>query len=78
MSWKRRKLNVCEEYVGDVFFGNDDHSELNNYMYKEDVIESVRRERELKELRKREKKRRSSYFGQCFDFFALLRALFHL
>ncbi|BAT91250.1 hypothetical protein VIGAN_06256500 [Vigna angularis var. angularis] len=76
MSWERRKLNVCD--LGDVFYGYEDYMELNEIMYNEDVIESMRRVRESKEERKREKKRSSSFFGQCFSFLRLLRSCFKL
>ncbi|KAK7341168.1 hypothetical protein VNO80_24093 [Phaseolus coccineus] len=58
----------------DVLYGNDDHREMNDSMYKEDVIESMRREQESKDLKRREKNCCYSYFLSCFGFFALLRA----
>jgi len=59
----------------DVFYGNDDHREMNDSMYKEDVIESMRREQESKDLKKRREKNCCySYFLSCFNFFTLLRA----
>jgi len=61
----------------DVFYGNDDHREMNDYMYKEDVIESMRRERESKDLKRREKNRCYSYFLSCLEFLTLLRGFLH-
>lgn len=71
------------ERLGDVFYGDDDIVEINALMYKEDVIESMRRARELKELGKIEKRRRSSFFNRCFEFltpcfFQLLRHVYTL
>ncbi|KAG2398179.1 hypothetical protein LR48_Vigan08g203400 [Vigna angularis] len=57
----------------DVFYGNDDHREMNDDMYKEDVIESMRRALESKDLKRRQKNRCFSFFLSCLEFFALLR-----
>ncbi|CAJ1934149.1 unnamed protein product [Sphenostylis stenocarpa] len=78
---KKNKLGQYaeyKEYFGDVLYGNDDDAGMDDYDYvfTEDVIVLMRREREYKELRRREKWRSTSYFGQCFHFFSLLRAFF--
>jgi len=70
-----RKL-IEEEAMGDddVFYGNDDHREMNDDgMYKEDVIESMRKELESKDLKRRRKNRCYSFFLSCLEFFTLLR-----
>lgn len=60
--------------MGDVFYGNDDHEEMNDYMYKEDVVESMRSEQRHKALRRRQKNKNKycrSLF-QCFEFLWVL------
>ncbi|ESW03455.1 hypothetical protein PHAVU_011G015400 [Phaseolus vulgaris] len=70
-------MRECEEYLGDVLYGDDDLVEMKDFMYREDVVESMRRERESKELKNREKRRRSSCCTECFCFLTLLRAFFN-
>ncbi|OMO94894.1 hypothetical protein CCACVL1_05723 [Corchorus capsularis] len=42
--------------IGDVFFGSDDISDTKDLDYKEDVLESYRKETAMKSLRRRAKK----------------------
>ncbi|CAN0929255.1 hypothetical protein LINGRAHAP2_LOCUS36962 [Linum grandiflorum] len=43
------------EFVGDVFYGTDDAEGIEDYKYKEDVLEVYRREREKKSVKKMKK-----------------------
>ncbi|KAK3221027.1 hypothetical protein Dsin_014997 [Dipteronia sinensis] len=56
----------------DIFFGTNDIEELNDVIYKEDVIEAYRRECAMKSFRRKQKGGWSSIF-QCFEF---LKAVF--
>ncbi|KAF5743604.1 hypothetical protein HS088_TW08G00189 [Tripterygium wilfordii] len=56
--------------VGDVFFGTDDLADTRDFLYKEDVIESYRRDRALKLVKRRDK--RSSSIAECFEFLKLI------
>ncbi|TKY67922.1 hypothetical protein E2542_SST10819 [Spatholobus suberectus] len=58
--------------MGDIFYGNDDHREMNDCMYKEDVMECMRSQRQSKDLKKREK---NCWNFRCFEFLTLLRGL---
>lgn len=64
--------------MGDVFYGNDDHREMNDdCMYKEDVVmESIRSQREIKDLKRRQNNNNCCYFYflRCFHFLTLLPA----
>ncbi|OMO98118.1 hypothetical protein COLO4_14118 [Corchorus olitorius] len=54
--------------IGDVFFGSDDISDTKDLDYKEDVLESYRKETAMKSLRRRAKK---GSFG-CIEFLKFL------
>ncbi|KAL1324672.1 hypothetical protein HN51_034830 [Arachis hypogaea] len=60
----------------DVLYGKEDHQEFNNsYVYKGDVVESMRSERESKELKRKMKKKQNmfwSFFQSCFEFLRIL------
>ncbi|KAE9620202.1 hypothetical protein Lalb_Chr01g0000651 [Lupinus albus] len=56
--------------MGDIFYGGDDCEEMKNYMYKEDVLECMRKETELKAFKRSQKKKQGCIFG-CFEFFKL-------
>lgn len=65
----RRKLRY--RLMGDIFYGNDDHCEMNDSMYKEDVMESMRSQRESKDLKK--KRQKNWWNFRCFECLSLLR-----
>lgn len=56
--------------MGDIFYGSEDHEEINDYMYKEGAMECMRRERDSKALKMRQK--RYGNFFECLDFLGLL------
>lgn len=59
--------------MGDIFYGNDDCEEMiNGCIYKEDVIESMRRHYEVKALKRREKQSNFWKFFDCFGFLYFL------
>ncbi|KAL2329293.1 hypothetical protein Fmac_022720 [Flemingia macrophylla] len=64
--------------MGDIFYGNDDHREMNDCTYKEDVMESMRINRESKDLKRRKKNTSNNNRFSCFEFLSLLRAFFSL
>ncbi|KAG8640010.1 hypothetical protein MANES_13G017223v8 [Manihot esculenta] len=43
--------------MGDVFFGSDDARDMKEVQNKEDVLESYRRKKEIKDLKRKEKGR---------------------
>ncbi|GMI76623.1 hypothetical protein HRI_001331600 [Hibiscus trionum] len=57
--------------IGDVFFGSDDIKDTRDLAFKEDVLESYRRETVMKSLRRRSKKESISNVG-CVEFLKLL------
>ncbi|XVF54958.1 hypothetical protein PTKIN_Ptkin05aG0222600 [Pterospermum kingtungense] len=63
--------------IGDVFFGTDDIKETRELSYKEDVLESYRRETARKSLRRRSKKGPIWNFG-CVEFLKLFFCCFRL
>lgn len=60
--------------MGDVFYGKYDCDEINGYNYKKDaVIECMRREGELKALKKKQKRKKKWWnFFDCFEFVWIL------
>ncbi|CAL1413494.1 unnamed protein product [Linum trigynum] len=60
------------EFVGDVFYGTDDAEGIEDYKYKEDVLEHYRRESERKSVRRKREMRRS-WFGAIVDCFSFLK-----
>ncbi|KAI4323789.1 hypothetical protein L6164_023367 [Bauhinia variegata] len=58
--------------MANMFYGEDDYDDMKDYMYREDVIESMRREKELKDLRQQRKKKWQwlSLF-ECYEFLKL-------
>ncbi|CAL1354912.1 unnamed protein product [Linum trigynum] len=61
------------EIVGDVFYGTDDAEGIEDYKYKEDLLEHYRRESERKSVRRRKRKMRRSWFGAIVDCFSFLK-----
>ena len=60
------------QHMEDILYGKEDHEEISDdYMYKEDVVESMRRERDFKALKKRQQKKFWNFF-ECFEFLRLL------
>lgn len=57
--------------MGDVFYGNDDCEEMNEFIYKQDVFESMRRAQEHRALKKKKKNYFWKFF-QCFRSFWFL------
>ncbi|KAJ7949514.1 hypothetical protein O6P43_029842 [Quillaja saponaria] len=77
---KRNDLNYVNNIVaGDIFYGQDDYHEyMNDFMYKEDVIESMRRESAAKANRKKRREHNNSWLRlfKCFDFFNIFSSCF--
>ncbi|KAJ1411928.1 hypothetical protein SESBI_20768 [Sesbania bispinosa] len=68
----RRKSHYHQhKAMGDIFYGNDDYEEIKNHMYKEDVMECMRREEQFKAFKRRQKRRWSFSFFGCFEFLRL-------
>ena len=63
--------SLDSDSIGDVFFGSDDIKDGRDLTYKEDVLESYRRETARKSLRQEAKKGSFSVFG-CFEFLKYL------
>nr|KYP68108.1 hypothetical protein KK1_021725 [Cajanus cajan] len=59
--------------MGDVFYGNDDHREINDCIFKQDVMESMTTQRKSKDL-KRSRQNKNCFNLRCFEFLTLLRA----
>ncbi|CAN1794674.1 hypothetical protein LINPERHAP1_LOCUS20384 [Linum perenne] len=57
------------EIVGDVFYGTDDAVGIDEYKYKEDVLEHYRKEKERKSVRREREKRQGSWYGAIVDWF---------
>ncbi|KAL4323201.1 hypothetical protein GQ457_11G030290 [Hibiscus cannabinus] len=62
--------------IGDVFFGSDDIKETRDLGFKEDVLESYRRETVMKSLRRRSKKESSISNAGCVESLKLLLRYF--
>ncbi|KAK8583724.1 hypothetical protein V6N13_109119 [Hibiscus sabdariffa] len=62
--------------IGDVFFGRDDIQDTRDLAFKEDVLESYRRETVMKSLRRRSKKESSISNAGCVEFLKLLLRYF--
>jgi hypothetical protein len=63
-----KKPHHTSKVMGDVFYGNNDCAEMNECIYNEDVLKSMRRAQELKALKKKKKEKKKSYwrFFECF------------
>lgn len=64
-------LVSSEHDMGDVFFGSDDARDMKEVQNKEDVLESYRRKKEIKDLKRKEKGR--SFIRKLID---LLKVIF--
>ncbi|KAF5731063.1 hypothetical protein HS088_TW19G00667 [Tripterygium wilfordii] len=69
--FRKSSKSYRDHDVGDVFFGTDDIADTRDLLYKEDVLESYRRDEALKSSKKRQKKR-CSLIAQCFQFLNLM------
>ncbi|KEH17609.1 hypothetical protein MtrunA17_Chr4g0020511 [Medicago truncatula] len=68
-----QKLHHINKAMGDdVFYGNDDCEEMNECIYKDDVLVSMRRARELKALKKNNKKQKKNCYLKYFECFRCL------
>ncbi|CAN0896163.1 hypothetical protein LINGRAHAP2_LOCUS18313 [Linum grandiflorum] len=64
------------EIVGDVFYGTDDAAGIDEYRYKEDVLEHYRKEKERKSVRRKREKRSASWYGAVVDWFRSILCCF--